>query len=273
MSYDDTTFVVDTLDVLNIPLSDTLPQMPLASPGTTSRPRTLPAKCGVNPLVTSAAGLLALVEKLRESSTYRDISTLAEQLTHEIKSFEINAQKQGYPADMILLARYILCTTTDELISYTSWGSLGLWEEHKLLSAFQNEPWGGERFFLILERASADPNAYIDLLELMYLCLSMGYEGKYRLLDQNKTQLDKIIDKLYHSIRWQRGEMKKNLLVTPSKLESTHVSSHVSLWLLIVLAGSLLLTGYVSFSFLLARNAAPLFQQLQTAKTVLLDLR
>jgi type VI secretion system protein ImpK len=44
--------------------------------------------------------------------------------------------------------------------------------------ALHREAWGGEKFFELLDRTSQDPARHIDLLELQYLCLALGFAGK-----------------------------------------------------------------------------------------------
>ena len=55
-----------------------------------------------------------------------------------------------------------------------------------------------------------DPELHVDLLELGCLCLSLGYEGKYRGKSKELTQ---FIDKLYDLIRNERGGFSKQLFV------------------------------------------------------------
>ena len=50
----------------------------------------------------------------------------------------------------------------------------------------------GDPFFLALKRLLADPADELPLLELMYLCLSLGYGGAYRGRPDGPAQLDRI---------------------------------------------------------------------------------
>ena len=54
---------------------------------------------------------------------------------------------------------------------------------------FHKEAQGGEKFFEILERLRAEPDRYIDLIELLYVCLALGYEGKYRARPSGQRRL------------------------------------------------------------------------------------
>ena len=70
---------------------------------------------------------------------------------HEVKAFENPAQNIVFRAENILVARYILCASLDELIMATSWGKQSEWH-NQLLNTFQREDNPSERFYLILER-------------------------------------------------------------------------------------------------------------------------
>jgi len=51
------------------------------------------------------------------------------------------------------------------------------------------EAWGGEKFFEMLERTWNDATRWIDLMELQYLCIAMGFAGKYQVQDRGQTRL------------------------------------------------------------------------------------
>ena len=206
-----------------LPLSPT--REPIARIHSYYRTKTFTVSSGINSLVTAASPLLSLGGKLRCSDHYDDIDGLYHGLIHEIKVFEHHALSQGYRSEVILVARYILCATLDDLILHTSWGSNSDWHTQTLLMAFQKETNGEERFFVILERLNEDPALHIDMLELIYLCLSLGFQGKYRHSTDHKEILDEIIDDLYQAIRWQRGTLSKQLLVRSSAAATTPVVS------------------------------------------------
>ncbi len=63
----------------------------------------------------------------------------------------------------------------------TPWGAQSDWSTQSLLVTFHREAAGGEKFFQILDRVSGEPQRYRALLELLYVCLALGFEGKYRL--------------------------------------------------------------------------------------------
>lgn len=163
-------------------------------------------KMGPNSLVAAAWALLSQVAQLRSSSGRESLPALNDRLSSAITAFEVRALHLGVETDEVMSARYVLCSVIDEAVVTTAWGNRSDWSKTSLLSRFHNETFGGEKFFQLLEQLCRDPVKHLDLLELMYLCLSMGFEGKYRVMARGGTQLERVRDGLYRQIRHVRGE-------------------------------------------------------------------
>jgi type VI secretion system protein ImpK len=166
---------------------------------------------GLNPLEKSAAVLLNLLSQIRNTSSHPNPSALHKQLASEINSFERNAQQQGIKPETIYVARYALCSTIDEFVMSTPWGASSIWSQQTLLSLFHKETRGGEKFFRLLEKLKQDPATNIDLLELLYLCLALGFQGRYRVSANGINELEEIRESLYYTIRNQRDETEPEL--------------------------------------------------------------
>jgi type IV/VI secretion system ImpK/VasF family protein len=248
-----------------------LTHAPLTGPQAYYRSKVISSVNGINPLTAAATALITFVVQFQTTYTYFDSNKIYQDLVHEIRAFEAQAHTQGYRSEIILLARYILCSVLDEIILISPWGEQSQWYKHKLLSTFHGEDWGGERFFTILERLSADSAIHIDLLELIYICLSLGYAGKYRLSENNQTELDEIIEKLYQCIYYQRGDVRKDLAICEQAVQSlpvlatetvTQTSQPLPFWLLGIFTVMLMLTIYAGFNFMLNSSITPVYQQL-----------
>ena len=166
---------------------------------------------GLNPLVNAASTLIAVFEKTRQSLSHPDVGGLHQRLVNEIKAFEARIRDQGVRQEVILSARYLMCSVLDEAVLNTPWGSESAWGQRTLLSVFHGETSGGEKSFLILDRMRQTPADNLDILELFYICLSLGFEGKYRLMNRGRDQLDMLRDNLYRTIRNQRGDFEREL--------------------------------------------------------------
>jgi type VI secretion system protein ImpK len=228
---------------------------------------TVPPGSGLNRLVRAANPLLDLVVPLRHTAQPPDLGQLRERLAGAIRAFETEARESGAPLESIAAARYALCTLLDEAISGTAWGS-GVWGSRSLLVAFHNEASGGEKFFLVLQRLSQDPAQHLDLLELMYLCLALGLEGRFRLAEGGQAQLATLRERLLALIRQHRGPVETDLsphwrgeaAPTASPLRRTPV------WVLAAVAGVLLLGAQLVASHLLNRRSDPVFAKLSALR-------
>jgi type VI secretion system protein ImpK len=156
---------------------------------------------GLDPLVRAAGPLLMLAGRLRNTTDASDIAGLRRQLVADVRGFEERARAAGVATDQIAAARYALCAMLDESILSTPWGARGEWGTQPLLSIFHRETWGGEKFFQLVERTKVEPRQYAGLLEVLYICLSLGFAGKYALDPQGSLARDNLQHELYERLR------------------------------------------------------------------------
>jgi type VI secretion system protein ImpK len=239
---------------------------PGAYPGAAA-PHAVLAGSGLNPLVRAANPLLDLVVPLRHLVQPPDLGQLRERLAVAIRTFETDARDNGVPADSIAAARYALCTLLDETIAGTAWGS-GVWGSRSLLVAFHNEASGGEKFFLVLQRLSQDPARHLDLLELMYLCLALGLEGRFRVAENGPAQLTTLREKLRHLIRQHRGAAEPALSPQWRGAETPAASPlrTAPVWVALAAAGVLLLAAQLVASHFLNGASDPVFARLSALR-------
>lgn len=161
---------------------------------------------GLNPLVALANPLLLLMPPLRATRQVADVAALRNQLAQGIRDFSARAASAGVAAERVMAARYVLCTMIDEAAADTPWGGSGLWAQHSLLAMFHNEVFGGEKVFQLMARLAQQPAANRDLLELIYAALVLGFEGRYRVIDNGAAQLAAVRDRLAQILKQQRGD-------------------------------------------------------------------
>jgi len=235
----------------------------LFKPVPAARAMQLPGR-GLNPLVRAANPLLERVLPLRYMASCASLEALRWQLVGAIKQFEADAKNENVAHEMIAAARYALCTLLDETISSTRWGG-GVWSSNSLLVAFHNEASGGEKFFLILKRLAQDPERNLDVLELMYLCLALGLEGRYAVLDGGQAQLATLRERLLQLIKSWRGSFDHDLSPHWRGVQGkrTVLTPQLPIWIALALVVCSLLALQLWFSFSLDRRSVPVLAQLQ----------
>ncbi|MCP1315597.1 MULTISPECIES: type IVB secretion system protein IcmH/DotU [unclassified Halomonas] len=147
----------------------------------------------LNPLVDAAGSLLGMVVRVRQLDHVADVERLYRQVVDEIAAIEIELTEQGYDRATLLAYRYVLCSFIDEAVMGMPWGRQSKWAEHSLLTRFHNETWGGEKVFSILARLQQEPKRYRDMLAFIYLCLCLGFEGRYRVMSHGRDEYEQIV--------------------------------------------------------------------------------
>jgi type VI secretion system protein ImpK len=214
---------------------------------------------GTNPLLQAAVPLLVLAGRLRGQIGNADIESLHRQAITEIGTFEQRSRQAEVPAEDVLAARYALCTVIDEAVLNTPWGAQSDWSTRSLLVTFHREAAGGEKFFQILDRVSGEPQRYLALLELLYVCLAIGFEGKYRLDDRGAARLADIRENLFRRIEGVRGSTEPELSPRWKGVEDRRnaVLRFVPLWVVAAACAASLLGAYIWFDSKLGSLAEP----------------
>lgn len=219
-----------------------------------------------NPLVQCGSACFALVRRLAGTMQHDDVAGLRERVLQMVREFAVNARRNGAREEAAHAARYALCALIDETVLSTPWGSQSDWAGHTILGTLHDETSGGERFFQILSRMSENPARNVDLLEFLYLCLSLGFQGKYAVLDRGSAQLEQVTHNLYRLIANQRGEGEREL--SPHWAGVTdrrpRVSRYIPLWVFPVASCALAVLAYLGFSYSINRSSDDLFAKLNT---------
>jgi type VI secretion system protein ImpK len=223
---------------------------------------------GLNPLVAAANPLLNAVPQLRATLNHANPAALRDQLAGAISAFESRARASGVASERVIAARYALCTLLDETAASTPWGGQGGWAKHSLLVLFHNEAWGGEKFFQLLSKLAENPAGNRDLLELMYTCLALGFEGRYRVVQNGQAQLDSLRERLAQLLRQQAGEYERDLSprwqgVVP---KGRSIFAMVPLWIGVALCGLALLVAYLGFNYALNTASDPVYAEIQSIR-------
>lgn len=219
---------------------------------------------GANALAIAANPLLNLIPQIRVTPHHPDPEQLRHYLVEQVQLFERRARESQVAPETLIAARYALCTALDETAAKTPWGGGGQWSRHSLLVTFHNETWGGEKFFQVLARLVQDPKKHIDLIEMMAVCIALGFEGRFGVIDNGRSQLETLRRRLVEIIGSARGEHAKALSLHWQGAEPDGKSRWGFLPLWITVGGTLLLlTGiFFLYYFLIADKSGAVFSAL-----------
>ncbi|GLQ99208.1 type IVB secretion system protein IcmH/DotU [Dyella mobilis] len=219
---------------------------------------------GSNPLLQAASPLLLLAVQVRHSAAPTDANHLREQVVAQMRRFESLAQAANVPSQTILAARYVLCTMLDEAVLNSPWGEHSGWAQKTLLVTFHSESYGGAKFFQILERLCSDFSKHIDLIELMYICLALGFAGRYHIEAGGRAKLADIQQDLYQRIQAQRARPADELAPHWRGIDDRRnpLIRYVPLWVVAAFAAVILLGAFVFFYSRLNDLSSPISGQL-----------
>ena len=222
-------------------------------------------RVGNNPLVAAASPVLgAMVRIANHRAQPPDPEKLRTAMTNALREFEKDALATGLDAQTLRAARYALCATIDDLVLNTPWGSRSSWVQHSITSVFHNEVTGGERFYDILGQMQADLGHHAPAVELMYLCMSLGFEGRYRVLPRGTAALAELRDGVYRTLRQRFGDFEREL--SPHwrgvAAGSRALASHIPIWARALATLTVAGAMYAAFGFLLAGTSDVAFAEL-----------
>lgn len=217
---------------------------------------------GLNPLVAAAWAVLAEAAQLKGRVGRESLGALNERLVSAITQYELSAQHDGVESAEVNTARYVLCAVLDEAVVTAQWDSHGDWSKMSLLSRFHHETLGGEKFFTLLERLSRDPIKHVAMLELMYLCLAIGFEGKYRVVERGVVQLEAVRDGLYRQIRQVRGDPPSSVPAPALRRRNRRLRVLSTPWLAVCVLACLLAL-YTGFAWVLGNERVKALEPFQ----------
>ena len=174
--------------------------------------REIGALAAANPLLAAANPLLMMLQTLRAASPPGNVVELRSKLIDTVKEFDAACSRHNVPELERNIANYALCSVVDECVQTTPWGGTSNWAQQSLLLHFQRDTWGGEKFFDILNRIAATPAKFQSLLELFYVCLALGFMGRFHLEGPTgKQTVADLREKIYQMIRQGRPEGDRSL--------------------------------------------------------------
>lgn len=223
---------------------------------------------GTNPLAVAANPLLNLIPQIRVMPHHPDPAQLRNYLVEQVNLFERRAREANVSPETIIAARYALCTALDETAAKTPWGGGGQWSRHSLLVTFHNETWGGEKFYQVLARLVQDPKKHFDLIELMAVCIALGFEGRFAVVDNGRSQLDTLRRRLVEILDGARGEYSKALSLHWRGAEADGKSKwgFLPLWITVGAVLALLTGIFLLYYFLIADKSSGVFSAINAIR-------
>jgi type IV/VI secretion system ImpK/VasF family protein len=204
-----------------------------------------------NKLLMASDGILTLLPRLLLiDPDSNQLQQLRENIIHELQALANQLEVQEYSRDQIFMTHYILCLFIDDTLSKSTFAQR--WQEAPLLGTYiqvQEPIINGDPLLQVARYLGQQaPQVSLELLELVYLCFSLGYQPK------TEDSFQRVRTELYRLIFYQRGRLslEKNMNAT-----STYPSKN-KLYFMIAMVALLLSFMFWTYNDLLLGNLLPL---------------
>lgn len=205
----------------------------------------------INPFIQASEPIISSVTKLQAEDRGRSLPNDYQQLIlKKLDQFKAMLTKQGIVSEKISSALYALTAFIDELVLLSEWSGKKNWMGQTLQWQLFQEHLAGEGFFKRLSVLRQSGETEADVLQLYYVCLQLGFQGKYRLLGVEhlnayisdfKAQIER-----YYPLQTKAVSPQKDLAFPAHKLLLRQIPN----WVLCCFFLLILLSIYSGFKFL-----------------------
>lgn len=207
---------------------------------------------GPNPILDAARPLLLLLSNVRIARQVPPIAPLMDTVVKGIDSFEASLRATGVDENQVRTAKYVICATADDIVQNLPNTDRLLWTQYSMLSRYFQTRDSGVGFFAELDKLRTNPTVNFDLLSLMHACLSLGFEGKYRVAGGD-VPLQQIRRDLFQMLRNLRA--RTSLAIGPhwrgQEIPPEHLCHPLPAWVVASGALGILLAAFLAFRWLL----------------------
>ena len=134
-----------------------------------------------NRIETLCNDILMIVIRMRDAEELGEPAALRKLINHYINLFESNCKAMKISSTAIAYTKYALIALLDETVLSLP----GPCRDYWISSPMQLEHFGdniaGEEFYRKLDKLMMEPEKMREILGIFYLCLSLGFEGKYKM--------------------------------------------------------------------------------------------
>ena len=135
-----------------------------------------------------------------------------------LKQVEERGEALGYKERHLQTVKFALAAFVDETVLTADFPLREEWEKYPLQLEYVGEHLAGLTFFDRLDEMmkSSESEAEIDVIEVCYLCLLLGYKGKYNIYyeEQLRSVIENVADFLRRAGRLRAGSLSPHWKVT-----------------------------------------------------------
>lgn len=164
-----------------------------------------------NDLVTFAGPIFDLVLRLK-AGIVSPSNELRPKVAAMLDDFVRRAERYKFDHKIVSIAKFALASFIDETILTNNFPLRSEWERNPLQLEYFGEQLAGNKFFDKLESMLQQPEITQDAVEIYYLCMLLGFKGRYGVYEQ-----EKLLEIM---------KSTANALMTVGKIRSVELSPH-----------------------------------------------
>jgi type VI secretion system protein ImpK len=138
-----------------------------------------------NDLVSFASPVFDLILRLR-AGIVRPSNDLRPKIAALLKDFEERALRYRFSEKIIQVSKFALAAFVDEAVLTNDFPLKEEWEKYPLQLEYFGEQLAGVKFFEKLDAMLQQINVTADAVEVYYVCMLLGFKGKYAVYDKDK---------------------------------------------------------------------------------------
>jgi type VI secretion system protein ImpK len=181
-----------------------------------------------------------------------------------LKQLEQNAKALNYPDAPVQATKFALAAFADETVLTANFPFRDEWEKYPLQLEYFGEQLAGVKFYERLEELMKLPEENADVIEVYYLCLLVGYKGKYKIYfeDQLRGVIEQVADSLRRVNRLRTGALSPHWRATDQPRLVTNYGIPIWAKMSGAAALGLLILLFLVFSFWLNSNLGSAIKEL-----------
>ena len=198
-----------------------------------------------NDLVSLATPVLEVIMQLK-ADLIKPSNDLRRTIDELLKQMEQRGETLGQNGQQIQSTKFALAAFADETVLTADFLLRDEWEKYPLQLEYFGEHLAGVKFFERLDGLLKNGDIDIDVIEVYYICMLLGYKGKYKIYleDQLKIVIEKVADHLRRHGRLRTDELSPHWKVTdqpepktedPSLPQWMKISGSVSFGLVVLI--------------------------------------
>ena len=145
-------------------------------------------------LSTLCTDIFLIVIKMRDAENLGETAALRKLILYYLNQFEKNCSVIKISPEVVNAVKYALVALMDETVLSIPGEARDFWIVNPLQLEIYGDNIAGQEFFNKLDLLIKDPAKNRDALEVYYLCLTLGFEGKYKI--GNAGERENIITNL-----------------------------------------------------------------------------